>query len=150
MASNPTSSTRRFPIKSLALLTSLFCLGAVAGAGGMALVATKRLQSEFRENMLQPDRSPGPADRLFDRMEKGISSELELSDTQRAAVAKELGESRIQLRAARAEVRDELRRIVRDTVTRVNGSLPEVKRPRFREMAERRLRPWGMESLANP
>ena len=135
----------RVSIKAAVWIVAVFILGAVCGIGGTAIVATHRLQSAFRENLRDSAHPQGPADRILDRFEDKLTRELELTAGEQAAVSAELDITRRQIGEVRTGVGRDMRRIAIGSVLRVGRVLPQEKRRAFREMARKRLEPWGLE-----
>ncbi|MBK1883886.1 hypothetical protein JIN85_15820 [Luteolibacter pohnpeiensis] len=136
-------------MKAIALLVLMFLLGAVGGVGVTSMVISKRLQATFRENLRNPNRSSGPVDLMFNRLEKNLTKELDLTAAEQEAVGEELEQTRVQMRAVRTGIGRDVRRIGIGTVIRIGKRLPEEKRQKFREIARERLLPWGIDPLEN-
>ena len=135
------SSKRRRLWKPLAVLALVFSLGAVSGIGGVALVMKHRL----REMVRHPQLYQGPGDRAFERIHRDLAKNLDLTPEEAAALRGELEVARDELRELRVALLDDVRGVVRDTLTRMEAHLPEPKREALRRQAAERLEPWGLD-----
>jgi hypothetical protein len=116
-----------------------FSLGGVAGVWGASRLLTQFLS-------VSPD-APGIADYLLDDLEADLVRQLDLTPSERIAVAAEMRATVAQTKRLRAENTLRLRAIFSDSMERMASKMAPEKAARFREMTERRLRRLGLEAL---
>lgn len=128
-----------FPVKAVALLLGVFLLGALAGAGGLALGFRHYLQALVRMD------HPHPRARdSFLRIGQVLSKRLDLNAAESAAVQQEMGAAIENLSRLRVNMQQDLRAETEATLQRIAARLPEEKRPLLRQIARQRLAPWGL------
>lgn len=137
----PKLEKRKSSKKAIVLLVMVFLLGAITGMGGSIMVMIHRLQN----NLNNPELADGPANRVINRMENDLKSHLDLSPEESSAVREELEQSRKELREIRIKLSQDLRRVAGDTTDRIGNRLPEAKRQPLRDLANKRLKPWGLQ-----
>lgn len=127
--------------RALLLLLVVFLTGAACGLGGGALVLRSMMQ-----RALHGEASDGnaPVDWVISTLEREISDDLDLTESERAAVHQELLTTARDFRQMRVKMLMDTRDRVRETLARVEKHLPEEKRLLLHERASRRLRPWGL------
>lgn len=126
--------------KAALLLALVFVLGAGCGIGGGLLVVRHIVQREIAH----PSGDHAPIDLVVGRIESSLTSDLDLTETERAAVHTELLQTANDFKALRKEVWSKAAFNVQATLDRLAKHLPPDKAARLRSEAERRLTPWGV------
>lgn len=139
-SSESSPAPRRKRLAALALLALMFLLGVIAGVGGGALVLRHRLQ----QRAFSLGKSPAASDLFIDRLEKEMSSGMDLTNEEKAVVGSELAVTREQVHAIRQRAVLDLRTTTRDTLDRIKSKLPIEKRESMESRARERLGPWGL------
>ena len=114
---------------------TLFFAGLVIGG----LVTAKIGSHLIRKAWLAPVTARGPVDRAVERIQKNLTSELELDATQSAAVQAELAVTAGQLKALRVDTVQKARADIADSVRRIAAALPPEKRPDFYKLVKERF-----------
>lgn len=138
--SESSPAPRRKRWAALALLALMFLLGIITGVSGGALVLRHRLQ----QRAFSIGKSPGASDLFIDRLEKDMSSGMNLTNDEKAAVRSELAVTRDQVHAIRQRAVLDLRVTTRETLDRIKSKLPMEKRDSLEARARERLGPWGL------
>lgn len=134
-------SHRRIPwIRTLLTLLLVFLFGVLSGLGGGALFMKHRIQQAFRD----PQQMNGPGERIIAHLGDHLKRELDLTDAQHQAVARELEATRQDLLGIRQEAVGNVRQAIKDTQQRLQACLPRDKHESFRRMLRDKLEPWGM------
>ena len=133
------SEKSRFPLKPLAVLLAVFLLGVVVGAGSIAISFKYAMQRAARTGEPHPG-----LNMAFERLEKKLTKQLELSPEQSVAVDKELKQTVENISQIRSRTVDQLDREARATFQRIAVHLPKEKHELLNEMVEERFKPWGM------
>ena len=133
------SSKLRSLVKPLAILITVFALGAIIGAG-MTVLRVKHTIQQARHTG-----EPHPAiDKTFLRLEKQLSKQLGLTPSESEEVRVELKLTAENLVQIRNHTIAELDKETRVALQRIGNRLPEEKRPLMQEIAEERLSRWGL------
>lgn len=141
MNSTPTPTPARpSRWKAVLLLTLVFILGAGCGIGGGLLMLRRAVQRAIAH----PNGDQAPIELVLGKIESRISSELDLTKTERAAVHAELRQTAAEFKALRNEVWSKAALNAQATLDRLAKHLPPEKAARLRSEAERRLKPWGL------
>ncbi len=138
--SESSPAPRRKRWAALALLALMFLLGIITGVGGGALVLRHRLQ----QRAFSLGKSPAASDLFIDRLEKEMSSGMDLTIEEKAVVKSEMSVTRDQVHAIRQRAVIDLRTTTRDTLDRIKSKLPVEKRESMESKARERLGPWGL------
>ncbi len=138
--SESSPAPRRKRWAALALLALMFLLGIITGVGGGALVLRHRLQ----QRAFSIGKSPGASDLFIDRLEKEMSSGMNLTSDEKAVVKSELAVTRDQVHSIRQRAVLDLRATTRETLDRIKSKLPTEKRESLEARARERLGPWGL------
>lgn len=141
VTSPPLPSGGSSRLRALALLMAVFVLGAASGIGGGLLVLRGVAQRVVTGRFAH---SSAPVDWVISTLEREIGSELDLTDSERAAIHEELRASSIAFRRIRAGMMLQSRQEVRATLSRIEKHLPPEKQKQLQDRAGRRLRPWGL------
>ena len=128
------------------LLLLVFSLGAGCGIGGGLLVLRRILQNAIAH----PSESHAPVDRLMHKVESLMVSDLNLTNTERAAVHAELLQTAADFKALRLEVWQKAGASVAGSLDRICKHLPAEKQSLLRKKATERLGPWGLLSDDKP
>jgi len=132
-------------VRTKSLLAGGLLLGIGFSAGGVAGVwGASRLLTQFLNVSAE---APGIADFMLDDLEADLVRQLELTPSERAAVAAEMRATVPHTKRLRAETTLRLRAIFSDATERMASKMAPDKAARFREMTERRFRRLGLEAL---
>ena len=119
----------------------LFAIGLIAGG----LITAKIGAHLIRQAWISPVTARSPIDRAVERIQKNLTSELKLDETQASAVQAELSRTAAQLKTLRVETVQTAKADLIASAVRIAASLPPEKRPAFYKIVKERFSRLGME-----
>lgn len=132
-------SQRSFPLKAVVLLAAVFVFGMITGAATLTLVVKNSLQRVVLSETPAP-----PVKKALDRIENSLAGDLDLNAEEQARIRTELDQTAEKLFVLRRESFAEFRREIRETIQRIEATLPPEKHERLNEIARDRFAPWGI------
>lgn len=142
---NDTTDTRKaarmLSLKAIFLLTAIFCLGALGGAGATVWTIRAHLQNIARD----PSMADGPSSKVIEGVEIDLSRHLDLTPEEQTGLQEELEITRELLRKKRGEIVEDLHQIALDSLERMEKRVAAEKRAALRDRVRERLEPWGLE-----
>lgn len=137
---DPASSPKNSRWKAALILAFVFMLGAGCGIGGGLLV----LRRVVRHAMTSPGGQKTPVDYIAVSLEREMTSKLKLTDEERAQVHDDLEKAADEFKKLRADTLQKTKDKARDSLDRIAGHLPPEKAASLRELAAKKLKPWGL------
>lgn len=129
------------------IATSIFALGLTVGVAGTTWIGVRLVK---RAVVNFPEGGGGLAERASLRLSRDLSGALDLTEAEQARVDAEIATTMVNLRDVRVDAAREMRAELRVMVMRIAATLPEEKRPAFRQHVRERLERFGFNLPSEP